>query len=66
MPIDYSFEHTTNFRDLTQTGLLLMSRPLVRSLRKLQRLRRGAAVLESPAPLKTAKHFRRSPLSGSL
>lgn len=66
MPIDYSFEHTTNFRDLTQTGLLLMTRPVVRSLRKLRQLRRGAAVVESPLLDKTGKHFRRSPLSGSL
>lgn len=66
MPIDYSFEHTTNFRDLTQTGLLLMTRPVVRSLRKLRALRRGAVEAESFRPLKPAKHFRRSPLSGSL
>ncbi len=66
MPIDYSFESTPNFRDLTQSGLVLLSRPLVRSLRKLRRLRRGDAVLETPTPIKSAKLFRRSPLSGSL
>ncbi|HYC72378.1 MAG TPA: hypothetical protein VEB66_14300 [Opitutaceae bacterium] len=66
MPIDYSFEHTANFRDLTQTGLVMMSRPLVRSLRKLRRLQRGAAVIETPVLVKTAKHLRGSPLSGSL
>jgi len=66
MPIDHSFEHTPSFRDLTQDGLVLLSRPLVRSLRKLDRLRRGDAVLETPAPIKSAKLFRRSPLSGSL
>ena len=74
MPIDYNFENTPSFRDLTHTGLLLLKRPLVRSLRKLRRLQRGLAHSDVPAlvpakvsiPGKTSKHFRRSPLSGSL
>lgn len=66
MPIDYSFEATPSFRDLTQTGLVLMSRPLVRSLRKLRRLQRGQAVVETPVLMKTAKYFRNSPQAGSL
>lgn len=66
MPIDYSFETTPSFRDLTQTGLLLMSRPLVRTLREMKRLRRGQLAVEAPIAVKTSKHFRRSPLSGSL
>ncbi|HEY4300457.1 MAG TPA: hypothetical protein VGM73_06265 [Candidatus Didemnitutus sp.] len=65
MPIDHSFECTPSFRDLTQTGLLLLGRPVVRSLRKLRELRNGA-----PAPIpvatRTSKRFRRSPLPGSL
>lgn len=66
MPIDYSFETTPSFRDLTQTGIVLMSRPLVRTLRELKRLRRGQLALPVPVVVKTSKHFRRSPLSGSL
>lgn len=55
MPIDFSFESTPNFRDLTQTGLLLLRQPVVRSLSKLRRLRRGLAVSDSPVvrPTKT-------------
>jgi len=49
MPIDYNFEHTPHFRDLTRTSLLLLQQPLVRSLAKLRRLRRGQAVPEGPA-----------------
>ena len=66
MPIDYSFDATPGFRDLTQSGLVLLSRPLVRPLRRLERLRRGDPVLETPATLKTTRLFRRGPLSGSL
>jgi hypothetical protein len=46
MPIDFSFESTPNFRDLTQTGLLLLRQPVVRSLSKLRRLRKGLSVPE--------------------
>jgi hypothetical protein len=46
MPIDYSFEITPSFRDVTRTSLLLLSRPVVRSLAKLRRLRSGKAVRE--------------------
>jgi hypothetical protein len=56
MPIDFSFESTPNFRDLTQTGLLLLRQPVVRSLAKLRRLRRGQAVPEGPV-LRSAKIF---------
>lgn len=66
MPIDFSFESTPGFRDLTHSGLLLLRRPVVRSLRKLRRLREGAAVFDLPAPVKTARLFRRSPQPGSL
>jgi len=41
MPIDYNFEHTPSFRDVTRTSLLLLKQPLVRSLATLRRLRRG-------------------------
>jgi len=57
MPLDYSFEATPNFRDLTQTGLVLLRRPLVRSLAKLRRLRRGAPQPEVVVTLRTARHF---------
>ncbi len=74
MPVDYNFENTPSFRDLTHTGLLLLKRPLVRSLSKLRRLRSGLARTDAPALVpvkvsatpKTSQHFRRSPLSGSL
>ena len=48
MPVDFSFESTPNFRDLTQTGLVLLGRPVVRSLARLRRLRRGLAVATPP------------------
>ena len=48
MPIDYSFEATPNFRDLTRTSLVLLQCPMVRSLSKLRRLRRGQVVPEGP------------------
>jgi hypothetical protein len=66
MPIDYNYQFTPNFRDLTPTGLVLLQKPLVRSLAKLERLRRGVVGAEAPLVLKTARHFRRSPLPGSL
>jgi hypothetical protein len=56
MPIDYNFEHTPNFRDLTRTSLVLLKQPVVRSLSKLRRLRQGQAVPEGP-PVRTAKTF---------
>ncbi|MBL9215118.1 MAG: hypothetical protein JNG83_06545 [Opitutaceae bacterium] len=65
MPIDYNFEHAPSFRDLTQTGLLLLRRPIVRSLAQLRRLRRGQPAPAQPAG-RGAKPFRRSPLTGSL
>ncbi|HVU17655.1 MAG TPA: hypothetical protein VHD32_12065 [Candidatus Didemnitutus sp.] len=67
MPIDHSFERTPSFRDLTQTGLLLLSNPVVRSLRKLRELRAGApAAVPVMVHAKSSKRFRRSPLPGSL
>jgi hypothetical protein len=56
MPIDYNFEHTPSFRDVTRTSLLLLKQPLVRSLAKLRRLRAGRAVPEGPA-VRSAKSF---------
>lgn len=56
MPIDYSFEATPSFRDVTRTSLLLLSRPVVRSLSKLRRLRKGQAVIEGPL-VRSAKTF---------
>jgi hypothetical protein len=56
MPIDYNFEHTPNFRDVTRTSLLLLKQPLVRSLNKLRRLRKGDLVPEGPL-VRSAKTF---------
>ena len=56
MPIDYNFEHTPSFRDVTRTSLLLLRQPVVRSLAKLRRLRRGGTVLEGPV-VRTARIF---------
>jgi len=56
MPIDYNFEHTPNFRDVTRTSLVLLKQPLVRSLAKLRRLRKGEALPEGPL-VRTAKTF---------
>lgn len=48
MPIDYNYEHIPNFRDLTRTSLVLLKQPVVRSLAKLRRLRRGQSEPEGP------------------
>jgi hypothetical protein len=56
MPIDYNFEHTPHFRDLTRTSLILLRQPVVRSLSKLRRLRRGQPVPEGPL-VRSAKLF---------
>ena len=53
MPIDFSFENIPNFRDFTHTGLLLLRQPVVRSLAKLRRLRKGQSVPEGPSPRPT-------------
>ena len=58
MPLDYGFDSTTGFRDLTHSSLLLLKQPLVRSMRRINRLRRGLQVLpETVAPIKTARLF---------
>ena len=56
MPIDYNYEHTPNFRDVTRTSLVLLKQPLVRSLSKLRRLRQGQPVPEGPL-VRSAKSF---------
>jgi len=56
MPIDYNFEHTPHFRDLTRTSLVLLQQPIVRSLAKLRRLRSGRSVPEGPV-VRSAKTF---------
>ena len=56
MPVDYNLEITPSFRDLSPTGLLLLGRPVVRSLAKLKRLRRGFELHEGTV-LRTAKTF---------
>ena len=56
MPIDICSDSPINFRDLTHTGLVLLRRPVVRSLAKLRRLRKGQSVPEGPLLL-TAKTF---------
>jgi hypothetical protein len=56
MPIDYNFESTPSFRDVTRTSLILLRQPIVRSLSKLRRLRKGQTVPEGPL-VRTAKTF---------
>ncbi|MBL9218950.1 MAG: hypothetical protein JNG82_10710 [Opitutaceae bacterium] len=56
MPIDYNFEITPSFRDATRSSLLLLRQPVVRSLAKLRRLRKGQAIPEGPL-VRTAKLF---------
>jgi hypothetical protein len=56
MPIDYNFEHTPSFRDITRTSLILLRQPVVRSLSKLRRLRSGRSVPEGPL-VRSAKTF---------
>ncbi len=61
MPIDYNYENTPSFRDLSETGMLLLRQPFIRSLEKLRAIR--ASVVESkyvPVVVKTTKRFRRS------
>ena len=41
MPIDFSSDLSPSFRDLTHTGLVLLKKPLVRSLRKIAELKKG-------------------------
>jgi hypothetical protein len=61
MPIDYNFEHTPSFRDLTQAGILLVRQPFIRSLDKLRQLRAGVVAQKMvPVAAKTSKRFRRS------
>ncbi len=57
MPIDYNFEITPSFRDVTRTSVLLLRQPVVRSLAKLSRLRKGQAALPEGPLLRTAKTF---------
>ena len=56
MPIDYNLEHTPSFRDVTRSSLLLLRQPIVRSLAKLRRLRKGQALPEGPL-VRPAKTF---------
>jgi len=57
MPIDFSFQATPNFRDLTHTGLVLLRQPVVRSIAKMRRLRKGTTALPEGPLLRTAKTF---------
>jgi hypothetical protein len=57
MPIDYNFENTPGFRDVTRTSLLLLRQPVVRSLAKLRRLRLGQAVVPEGPLVCRAKNF---------
>lgn len=61
MPIDYSFENTPSFRDLTATGMFLIRQPFVRSLDKLRKLRASVVDVKLvPVVVKTTKRLRRS------
>jgi hypothetical protein len=57
MPIDYNFEHTPSFRDVTRTSLLLLRQPVVRSLAKLRRLRSGRPVVPAGPLGRSTKNF---------
>ena len=57
MPIDYNFEITPSFRDVTRTSLLLLKQPVVRSLSKLRRLRSGQVIVPEGPLLRSAKIF---------
>ena len=57
MPIDYNFEITPSFRDVTRSSLLLLRQPVVRSLSKLRRLRSGRAIVTEGPLLRSAKTF---------
>ena len=57
MPIDYNFEHTPSFRDITRTSLVLLRQPVVRSLSKLRRLRSGQPVVPEGPLVRSAKLF---------
>ena len=58
MPLDYGFDSSTSFRDLSHSSLLLLQQPLVRSMRRIKRLRRGLQMLpETVGPIKTARLF---------
>jgi hypothetical protein len=57
MPLDYNFDFTPNFRDVTRTSLLLLRQPVVRSLAKLRRLRLGQAVVPEGPLVRSAKTF---------
>ena len=57
MPIDYNYEHTPSFRDVTRTSLILLRQPVVRSLSKLRRLRKGGAVPPEGTLLRSARIF---------
>ena len=61
MPIDYNYENTPSFRELTSAGMALIRQPFVRSLDKLRQLR--ATVVDrklAPVVVKNSKRFRRS------
>jgi hypothetical protein len=57
MPIDYNFEITPSFRDVTRTSLLLLRQPVVRSLSKLRRLRQGKAIVPEGPLVRSARTF---------
>lgn len=64
MPVDYSFEITPNFRQLSQAGLNALRQPLA-SLAPRPGFRR--TLVSSVRPLvKATPVFRRSPSPGSL
>lgn len=56
MPIDYNFEHTPSFRDMTRSSLILLRQPIVRSLSQLRRLRSGQSVPEG-SRVRSARTF---------
>jgi hypothetical protein len=55
MPIDFSSDLSPSFRDVTHTGFVLLSKPIVRSLEKVAQLRKGGKRVPVPAGLKIVR-----------
>ena len=66
MPIDYSFEFTPSFRDLTPVGLGWLRQLPSRPSPPLRCLHRPPVVQPVPPVVRATTVFRRSPPAGSL
>jgi hypothetical protein len=64
MPIDYSFEHVPNFRDLSHAGLHLLQR--LQTVRASHPGQRPLVPAKVRAVVKATPVSRRNPMPGSL